>query len=461
MGLKPEQATPEAILTIARQTGIAIDGNVIRAIDQFLKARLEDESLVEAVIARSTPPVHGENGWIEWADGLDPTEEREEVVEDEDENADYYKGREYASVNAGESIGKLHPPTEGVDGKDVLGRVIKAKPGKDLARKLHESLTLGDEGQVEADHEGVLVVMGGLPVITRLLKVRESVDFSTGHIDFSGNVTISGGVRSGFEVKATGDINVQGLIEVSKLECDGDLIARCGMAGKGKGRLIVGGNAKANYLEDARGTIAGDLNVQRGIIGCELVVGGSILSPTATLMGGKIAVSESLKLKVLGSEAGTPTFVALGDVPMLRAERREKTKAARELEFALSSLEDRQKAMPLGVSPSPHDLERAELLSAQIVEIAESLQALRARVEQLDEEIASPRTLDVCIGKIIHPNVTLLIARKRVQFPRAIKGPISICWDSSHQPAYRIGSGPAQPLSNIATVTFTRTTTAA
>ncbi len=449
LGFDPALVTPEHLMAVAREAGIVIDDAVERAIKNFIQAFLSDPGRIEGVIATSTPPQEGKDGSIEWADELDPNGPQE-VLEDQDQQANYYKGRDYAAVNVGDTVGTMHPPTEGIDGCDVLGRPLKGRPGKDISRKLDDSFSLHADGSVKADQEGVLIVLRGAPVITRLLKVRDSVDFSTGHIDFSGTVTIGGGIRSGFEVKAKGDIHIQGFIEVADLTCRGDLVARCGMAGKGKGRLTVGGDARMNYLEDARGTIEGDIRVQRGIVGCDLIVGKSVLSPTATLIGGKVAISGSLRIKALGSPGCTPTIVMLGDTSLLRAARREAALAISKGKAARQSLMEQQASMPLSASPTPRDMERLNSIKAQLAAIAGELETHRSAIDEFDQAIAGERTLDVYVGKIIHPNVTLLIGDTRAHFPSAVKGPIAICRDLDHQLAYRFGSGPARPLSGIA-----------
>ena len=145
LGFDPSLVTPEHLLTVARDAGILIDEAVERAIDHFVEAFLSDPARIEAVIATATPPQPGKNGWIEWADGLDPNEPQE-VPEDQDQPADYYKGRDYPAVRVGNTVGIMHPPTEGTDGRDVRARVLKARPGKDIARKLHKSFSLNADG---------------------------------------------------------------------------------------------------------------------------------------------------------------------------------------------------------------------------------------------------------------------------------------------------------------------------
>ncbi len=57
------------------------------------------------------------------------------------------------------------------------------------------------------------------------------MDFSTGNIDFEGDVRVLKGIRDIFEVRATGNIEVGGLIEASTIDAGGSVFAKGGMAG--------------------------------------------------------------------------------------------------------------------------------------------------------------------------------------------------------------------------------------
>ena len=70
--------------------------------------------------------------------------------------------------------------------------------------------------------------------------VNGDVDYSTGNIQFNGNVVINGTVPDGFEVKAEGDIVVMKIAESARLEAGRDIIIKGGVQGKGKGLVSAG-----------------------------------------------------------------------------------------------------------------------------------------------------------------------------------------------------------------------------
>ena len=54
-------------------------------------------------------------------------------------------------------------------------------------------------------------------VVSPVFQLNGDVDFSSGDIDFRGNVSINGNVTAGFKVRASGDIEVNGFIENSEV----------------------------------------------------------------------------------------------------------------------------------------------------------------------------------------------------------------------------------------------------
>ena len=51
-----------------------------------------------------------------------------------------------------------------------------------------------------------------------VLEIKGDVDYGTGNIDFNGDVHIFGDVREGFDVRATGTIIINGLVEAATVE---------------------------------------------------------------------------------------------------------------------------------------------------------------------------------------------------------------------------------------------------
>ena len=99
-----------------------------------------------------------------------------------------------------------------------------------------------------------------------MYEIRGDVDFSSGNINFIGDVTISGGVTSGFEVKAGGDIEVDGVVESARVESGGNITLHKGIAGAEKGMIQADGAITARFIENARVMAGGDVTVSDAII---------------------------------------------------------------------------------------------------------------------------------------------------------------------------------------------------
>ncbi|MGD9202760.1 MAG: FapA family protein, partial [Chitinispirillia bacterium] len=170
------------------------------------------ECLNNIIIAEGKEPV----------DGIDAEVtlnfSQESVIDDfkilPDGRVDYRKQARIQVVKKGELLAYITEPEKGIEGKDVFGNTIEAKDGD--IRVLYAGTN------VEKSRSGLefYAASDGQPVLNKNIlnvfphyHVPGDVDYSTGNIEFEGNVTIKGNVLPGFEVKATGDILVMGNID--------------------------------------------------------------------------------------------------------------------------------------------------------------------------------------------------------------------------------------------------------
>ena len=106
--------------------------------------------------------------------------------------------------------------------------------------------------KIGADDE--IIVAGGDGTLTHFVNdVYEvsDVDTSTGNIEYSGNVCVLGNVKTGFSIKADGDVEVRGVVENATVEATGNVTIARGMNGMSKGTITAGGNVVAKFLENA------------------------------------------------------------------------------------------------------------------------------------------------------------------------------------------------------------------
>ena len=448
-GLDAALITPATLLFLVKAAGVMVDQEVERNVAAFAAAYGSGATDRSDIIARSVSAVAGKDGRVEWQQGFDP---RPKHAPASAERTDHYQGQHYVPVKTGDTVGMAHGPTDGTDGRDVRGGVLKARPGKPVVIKFQPMLTIDSGGRIIAQAEGVLMLKDNELSVTQSLEVPGQVDFSTGNIDFPGAVTIAGGVGSGFKVTAGGDIHIGGLIEVAEIRCGGDLIARGGMAGNGRGTLEVQRNVQIVYLEKVVGTLSGDLVVEREIADCKLVVGGDLKCPNGTILGGEITVTGSLLVKAIGSESYTPTAITLGDVPLLQGAHTKVAKKVEQINATLSQYAEQARLIKLNPRPSAADKEKLTEISYEASQQNQELAKWAAKLLEIETAVRTQRKLDVHVAKTIHPGVTFHIGEFLVEFMDAAKGPIAICWNEQKQLMYQPGSGAARPLADIAKI---------
>ena len=212
-------------------------------------------------------------------------------------------------VTDGQIVGHVHEPANGQDGIDIFGRTIAAKPGNPVSLKLDKSVALSGDGRLVAKSTGALRRSNAEIGIQELLEIPGDVDFSTGNIDFGGDVLIKGGVGDRFGVRATGDIEIHGLVEGAQIRCGGTLIAKSGVAGWGSGRVEVAADLIARFLNHVCGVVKRDLLVEREVINCELIIRGGAHIPSGAVIGGTLEVAGALEVAALGSNGGAATRV--------------------------------------------------------------------------------------------------------------------------------------------------------
>ncbi|MBT2637113.1 FapA family protein [Bacillus sp. ISL-39] len=220
------------------------------------------------------------------------------------------------SVRKGQLLASVVPPLNGTQGTDVTGRMIPAKPGRPIRVKPGNNVMF-ESGQFFAVCDGQVSITDKAVSVNPVFEVKGDLDLRTGNIDFVGNITIRGNVPSGYELKAGGDIVVEGLVEAANLQAEGNIIIKGGVAGAMKGKVRAGGNLLASYLNQANVKAGQDIIVRSSILHSKLTASGNVDSRTGTIIGGTISAGRNIFVKELGNELFTKTELAVGWDPLL------------------------------------------------------------------------------------------------------------------------------------------------
>ena len=289
-------------------------------------------------VACGTPVQQGENGRVieHFARKLVKS-----VKVDSDGVADYRALNYIQTIREGDVICDIVPPREGTAGVRLDGTVMEpaaVKPAKAPAGKYTK--VTEDGLQLVAEKTGHLEHDGTNFFIKILLDIPGDVDYSTGNLDYNGDIHIHGDVRAGFEVRASGNIIVDGLVEAAKVEAGGDVLISSGVLGDGNAQIICGGDLRAKYVESCVAYVSKSVFadcVMASYIYCDDSI--QITSGRGAIIGGKIVAGNRIKAKIVGTDSGRKTELELGAQTYIKMKYSAETEELKKAMNALTRLD--------------------------------------------------------------------------------------------------------------------------
>ena len=339
-GLIKLEVTADAMAVLASvAAGISGQALTVAVIEQaLLAARLEPACFDHQAIAELIDTPHADGVVIARGrpseDGADSHFEplvqgviHHAPTRHGDGNVDQFDINEFVVVEAGTELMRLHPATPGVDGYDVYGNAISARPGKQkpFARDLAGTC-------IDPEDEHLLLAQAkGHPVILADgVRVEESitlpaVDLRSGDIRFDGSIYVKGDISAGVEIYASGDVTVKGMVEHAVIEAGGNITVGIGIVNPephGIGpvpegvHLKAAGNIQAKYVSGAWLEAGGDIIVKEYIAHSVTETAGHVLVGQAggqgRIFGGRCHGRKGVAANRLGSNASADTLISAG-----------------------------------------------------------------------------------------------------------------------------------------------------
>ena len=317
--LKPEPEGAKLDLDTAKkkleEAGITF-GLDEEAINHLLHVRDYGEP---RAIARGIPPEDGEPGKLIFNFSTDERTGRPREIGGG--RVDYRSLDLYEPVVENQLLVTRTLPTEGTEGTTVSGKQLKPKPGKEVNLPRGKNVSINDEKtEMYAKCSGMVEFINGSVNVTSVYKINGDCDLSVGNIDFDGSVHISGSVRSGHTIKATGGIVIGGAVEAATIIAGGNVEIKGGMQGADKGRVEAGGSITMMFIE--RGTAVADGSITVDVsIHSVLEAGGSLLAKgrRGAIIGGRAGAAGSITTNFIGAVSNTQTEIEVGMMPRKRA----------------------------------------------------------------------------------------------------------------------------------------------
>ncbi|NLX03305.1 MAG: DUF342 domain-containing protein [Syntrophomonadaceae bacterium] len=384
--------------------------------DSIKEALQEQNWGYKILVAEGKAPVNGKDAKITYKFPL-PSERIGPKV-DEKGNVNYHDLGLIYNVKMGQLLVEKTPGDDGIPGTSILGTEIPAKKGKDI-RLPRGNNTVADEDELNlyATIDGHVTIADNKVIVNPVLTIARDVDYSTGDIDFVGNVCINGNVNPGFKVNSGGDIEIRGFIDGAEVTAAGSILVKGGITGCLKTLIKARDSIHAHFVENSRLDAGKDVVVREAIMQSYIKAGGSIKvsDRKALIVGGTIQAGREVEAKVIGSQLATQTTVEVGVNPHLRDEyqilNRVKGEKKKTMDILNHNLQMFQRS---GISPE----NLSEKKKMELIKMLDNLKNLRQELEQITERIATIETefqktqaAKVRIMEIVYPGVRISIGQ--------------------------------------------------
>ena len=296
------------------------DHNIVFGIDDEA-IRVGVESLYPFVAATGKPPKNGENARIERHFDLG-VKGRPKV--DQYDRVDFKNMNLFVLAKKGDLLAVRIPQTEGEPGRDVYGLEVPAKNGKPIPIPQGKNTEISGENELIASIDGQIVDSGKKINIDPHLLIQGSVGVGTGNIDFAGSVEIKGNVEAGFVVKATGDIEISGMVSGGDVE-GRNVYIQGGVNGMNRGKVRAREDVRAAFAENAVIESERDIYIQDVALHSNISAGKRIFleDKRGMVTGGLVEAGEEIRCKIVGNTAFVVTRLSVGVNPQLQKRYRE------------------------------------------------------------------------------------------------------------------------------------------
>lgn len=329
--ISPDEMEASIVATSPYPQGAEISAETVRAAlqSQGVVAGVADDKItafvdnpvynVPYVIAEGIRPVDGRDAYIAYNFETDRTKLR--VKEAANGQVNFKELNLIQNVVKGQPLAQKMPAERGKNGKTLFGKFLESKNGKDIPLPLGKNVSVDIDGStIIADTNGQVLLVGNKINVEPIMEV-DGVSIKTGNIKFLGTVIVKGNVDDGFEIKASGNIEVYGTVGSCKLEADGDIIVSLGIMGRDTGVILAGKSLWAKFIQNTTVEAKEFVIVTDSIVNSNVIANRKILlqGKRAQIIGGHLFATEEIFAKAIGSTGGgSETILEVGYDPIAK-----------------------------------------------------------------------------------------------------------------------------------------------
>ena len=390
-----------------RKVKYGLDQDVIA---DFLNNR---QYCTDYVIAVGTQPIHGRDAKIEY---FFNTNKNLQPKRNDDGSVDYKELNTISHIQKGDLLARLIKEDPGKSGRNVFGEEIKPRTVRTERLDFGNNITINeDRTEIYSNVTGHANFINGKVFVSDVFQVPADVDNSVGNIEYDGSVEIKGNVKSGFTVRATGDIIIEGVVENAFVESGGQIIVKRGIHGMHKGTLKAATNVMAKYIENAK-VIAGGFVEAEAILNSDISATAEVRvhGRKGLINGGTVRAGRTIETEYAGTEMGTFTTLEVGIDPARKERYLELSKqvvqASKELEDMKVIIDNYAGMLKRGEVVPKDKLLYVQNLALMYKDKKELLEPLREEMRLIHIEMMASDRSYVAITRTVFPGVTIAIS---------------------------------------------------
>lgn len=347
-------------------------------------------------VATAIMPENGKDAYVQY--NFETDKSKLKARESESGNVDFKELNNIQNVVKGQTLAVKIAATRGKGGKTLFGHYLEAQNGKDIQVTLGQNVEFDKDGvTILASVDGQVIFENGKVSVEPLLML-DAVNIKTGNIKFVGSVVIKGAVEDGFDVRATGTIDVGGTVGKCNIESEnGDVIIHQGCFGKNEGSIKAGKSLWCKFVQEMKIEVEHNVVATDSLMNCDITAMKNIVvyGKKAQITGGTLFATEEICARTLGSPGGgTSTTLSVGIDPRAKKKlddllesQSELVKELENLEMDISTLENMKKvrrSLPKDKEENLRKLtERKMQILTESKEMNKEIEALQAHLREL------------------------------------------------------------------------------
>jgi uncharacterized protein (DUF342 family) len=390
--------------------------NIVAGIDDSLLDFLMEDRVhgKKYLIASGDEPTVGDHGFNTMMFDTSASTLKPKLLEDG--TVDYKNLDNVKMAYRGDVLARVTKPTIGEDGFDVTGEVLPGREGKPAPRMPKGKGTrISDCGnELIAEITGKLIIIDGKVNVSEVYEVEQDVGPNTGNINFNGSVIVRGNVMTDFSIKATGNVEIFGVVEGAEIYSGGNIWVSRGITGMSKAYLQANGDISAKTIQNANLEAGGCIYAET-IMHSTAKAKGSIElgGKKALLVGGDVHAYRGIDARIVGSTMGTSTNVHIGSDQNYLQEYNEKLS-----EYANLKLKYQENLYFLNsmVKKNQVDIAQKEIRTSLLntINATRTLKGqmanVKAKIKHLKELVDTDNTRSVLVvHDVVYPGVTIRI----------------------------------------------------